>query len=90
VKLATWNINSIRAREARLYAWLDRERPDVMCLKETKVEDQGFPLDAMKRAGYEVATLASAATTASRSRRASRSAMSCAAWATTSPTTRRA
>jgi exodeoxyribonuclease-3 len=56
VKLATWNINSIRAREARLYAWLDRERPDVLCLQETKVEDQGFPLDAMKRAGYEVAT----------------------------------
>ncbi len=56
MKLATWNINSIRAREARLYAWLDRERPDVLCLQETKVEDQGFPLDAMKRAGYEVAT----------------------------------
>jgi exodeoxyribonuclease-3 len=55
VKLATWNINSVRAREARLVAWLDRERPDVLCLQETKTEDAGFPVDALKRAGYEVA-----------------------------------
>jgi exodeoxyribonuclease-3 len=56
VKLATWNINSIRAREARLVAWLDREKPDVLCLQETKVEDQGFPSAALHGAGYEVAT----------------------------------
>jgi exodeoxyribonuclease-3 len=55
MKLATWNINSIRAREARLLAWLDRERPDVLCLQETKTEDVGFPAEALKRAGYEVA-----------------------------------
>jgi exodeoxyribonuclease-3 len=55
MKLATWNINSIRAREARLTAWLDRERPDVLCLQETKTEDVGFPAEALKRAGYEVA-----------------------------------
>jgi exodeoxyribonuclease-3 len=56
VKLATWNINSIRARNDRLLAWLDKERPDVLCLQETKVEDSAFPGDALKKAGYEVTT----------------------------------
>jgi exodeoxyribonuclease-3 len=56
VKLATWNINSIRAREARLVAWLAAEQPDVLCLQETKVEDSGFPVDVLRAAGYEVAT----------------------------------
>jgi len=56
VKLATWNINSIRAREARLSAWLARERPDVLCLQETKVEDSGFPTEMLRAAGYQVAT----------------------------------
>jgi exodeoxyribonuclease III len=56
VKLATWNINSIRARTDRLFKWIDAERPDVLCLQETKVEDAGFPVDALKAAGYEVAT----------------------------------
>jgi exodeoxyribonuclease-3 len=55
VKLATWNINSIRARTDRLVAWLAREAPDVVCLQETKVEDSGFPMDALRAAGYEVA-----------------------------------
>ena len=55
MKLATWNINSIRARSERLLAWLDREKPDVLCLQETKVEDAGFPTDALRKAGYEVA-----------------------------------
>jgi exodeoxyribonuclease-3 len=56
VKLATWNINSIRAREERLLTWLGQEKPDVLCLQETKVEDAGFPLAPLKKAGYEVAT----------------------------------
>jgi exodeoxyribonuclease III len=56
VKLATWNINSIRARNDRLFAWLERERPDVLCLQETKTEDAGFPTDALRAAGYHVAT----------------------------------
>ena len=56
MKLATWNINSIRARNDRLFAWLEKERPDVLCLQETKVEDAAFPVDALKKAGYEVAT----------------------------------
>ncbi len=56
MKLATWNINSIRAREGRLLGWLDRERPDILCLQETKVEDAGFPGDALRTAGYETAS----------------------------------
>ena len=55
MKLATWNINSIRAREERLLTWLGQERPDVLCLQETKVEDSGFPLAPLKKLGYEVA-----------------------------------
>jgi len=56
VKLATWNINSIRAREERLVTWLGQHKPDVLCLQETKVEDAGFPAAALKKAGYEFAT----------------------------------
>src|SRR5678816_3221373 len=56
MKLATWNINSIRAREERLLTWLGQERPDVLCLQETKVEDSGFPLAPIRKLGYEVAT----------------------------------
>ena len=54
MKLATWNLNSIRARTARLAAWLDRERPDVLCIQETKVEDAAFPFEVLRSAGYEV------------------------------------
>jgi exodeoxyribonuclease III len=56
VKLVTWNLNSIRARNDRLFAWLEKERPDVLCLQETKVEDAGFPTEAVRKAGYEVVT----------------------------------
>jgi len=56
VKLATWNINSIRAREERLLTWLGQEKPDVLCLQETKVEDAGFPAAPLRKAGYEIAT----------------------------------
>ena len=55
MKLATWNINSIRAREEKLLTWLGQEKPDVLCLQETKVEDSGFPAAALRKAGYEVA-----------------------------------
>ena len=56
MKLVTWNLNSIRARNDRLFHWIERERPDVLCLQETKVEDSGFPEAALRKAGYEVAT----------------------------------
>lgn len=56
MKLVTWNVNSIRAREKRLFAWLEANRPDVLCLQETKVEDAGFPLEPLQKLGYHVAT----------------------------------
>lgn len=55
MKVVTWNVNSIRARNDRLFAWIERERPDILCLQETKVEDPGFPVEAMAKAGYQVA-----------------------------------
>jgi len=52
LKLATWNINSVRAREARLLAWLDRWQPDVLCLQELKVVDEAFPRRPIEERGY--------------------------------------
>lgn len=56
MKLVTWNVNSVRAREARLLAFLDREKPDVVCLQELKVVDDDFPLDALRSVGYRAET----------------------------------
>lgn len=50
--IATWNVNSIRARLERLLAWLDRTAPDVVCLQELKVPDEEFPLAEIEAAGY--------------------------------------
>jgi exodeoxyribonuclease III len=55
LKIATWNLNSIRAREARLLDWLSRVAPDVVCLQETKVTEQQFPFEAIKERGYHAA-----------------------------------
>jgi exodeoxyribonuclease III len=56
VKLITWNLNSIRQRLPRLLAILERHEPDIVCLQETKVEDETFPLLELGAAGYDVAT----------------------------------
>jgi exodeoxyribonuclease-3 len=53
--VATWNVNSIRARLARVVPWLEARRPDVVCLQETKVEDKDFPYAALEAAGYRAA-----------------------------------
>ncbi|MGE0551834.1 MAG: exodeoxyribonuclease III [Gemmatimonadales bacterium] len=50
--LATWNVNSIRARLARLLAWLERTAPDVACLQELKVPDEEFPVEEIRATGY--------------------------------------
>lgn len=55
MKIVTWNLNSIRARTERLRGWLDRERPEILCLQETKVEDATFPFEIFRAAGYEIA-----------------------------------
>lgn len=57
MRIATWNVNSIRAREARVRAWLDRNRPDVLCMQEIKVEEAGFPRAMFEALGYQVELL---------------------------------
>jgi len=53
--LATWNLNSVRAREERLLAWLERRQPDVVCLQELKCTNEQFPFEAIEGAGYKAA-----------------------------------
>jgi exodeoxyribonuclease III len=53
MRLVTWNVNSLRARQARVEALLDRWRPDVVCLQETKLADAVFPAAAFSSHGYE-------------------------------------
>jgi exodeoxyribonuclease III len=53
VKVASWNVNSIRARQERVLAWLQKQRPDVLCLQETKILDEQFPAEAYRELGYE-------------------------------------
>jgi len=43
MKIATWNVNGIRARASQLQEWLERERPDVLCLQELKAELSQIP-----------------------------------------------
>lgn len=56
MRLATWNINSIRTRADRALAFLERTGTDVLALQETKCRDEQFPWAAFEAAGYEVAT----------------------------------
>jgi len=55
MKIATWNVNSIRARLERLLAWLRKVRPDVLCLQELKATDDVFPSEVIREAGYHAA-----------------------------------
>lgn len=55
MKIATYNINSIRSRLEALSAWLSANKPDILCLQETKVQDSEFPLEAVEATGYHVA-----------------------------------
>ena len=52
MRIATWNVNSVRIRLPRLISWLERRRPDVVCLQETKVVDESFPLADIEALGY--------------------------------------
>lgn len=53
--LATWNVNSLRARAEQVFAWLDRVQPDVVALQETKCRDDQVPVAGFLERGYEVA-----------------------------------
>lgn len=55
LKIASWNLNSIRARNERLLAWLEANQPDVLCAQETKVTDELFPHEELARVGYRAA-----------------------------------
>jgi len=55
MKIATWNVNSVRARFERLMAFLAREQPDVLCLQELKVSDNEFPRLELEAAGWHTA-----------------------------------
>jgi exodeoxyribonuclease-3 len=56
MRIATWNVNSVRARLPRLLEFLERAKPDVVCLQETKCLDEQFPLEPIEDAGYSCAT----------------------------------
>jgi exodeoxyribonuclease-3 len=58
VRVATWNVNSVKQRVPRLLPWLDERRPDVVCLQETKLADEAFTAllgEELGARGYEVA-----------------------------------
>jgi len=56
MKIATWNINGIKARHDNLIAWLNEAQPDVACLQEIKSVDENFPREAIEALGYNLET----------------------------------
>ena len=56
MRIATWNINGIKARIDVLLAWLERDKPDVVCLQEIKSLDETFPAMEISGLGYQVET----------------------------------
>src|SRR5919108_54862 len=55
MRIATWNVNSLRARLEKVLWWLERARPDVLLMQETKLADVDVPAEAFRDAGYELA-----------------------------------
>ncbi|MCB4770077.1 exodeoxyribonuclease III [Ancylobacter sp. Lp-2] len=55
MRIATWNVNSVRLRLDNTLAWLAERQPDVVCLQEIKCQDDQFPREAFEAAGYNVA-----------------------------------
>lgn len=56
MRIATWNINGVKARQAHMLAWLEKNSPDVVCLQEIKTVDEGFPRAEIEALGYNVET----------------------------------
>lgn len=54
LKVASWNVNSLRVRLPQLQQWLADTQPGIVCLQETKTEDHAFPREAIEQAGYQV------------------------------------
>ena len=57
MKFATWNVNSLKVRLPHVLDWLQRQRPDALCLQELKLEDAKFPKAEIEAAGYSAAFL---------------------------------
>ena len=55
MRIATWNVNSIKAHFEQVTSWVQANKPDVLCLQELKCEDQNFPVDAFAELGYTTA-----------------------------------
>src|SRR5947209_19248268 len=55
MRIATWNVNSIKQRTDNLTAWLAERRPDIVFLQETKCVDEAFPREPFEALGYNVA-----------------------------------
>jgi exodeoxyribonuclease-3 len=53
MRIATWNVNSLKVRLPHVLDWLAAAQPDALCLQELKMEDKAFPLDAIEAAGYQ-------------------------------------
>ena len=53
MRVATWNVNSLKARMGRVQAWISTVKPDVLCLQETKMTDEAFPHSLFEDLGYE-------------------------------------
>ncbi|HEX2219940.1 MAG TPA: exodeoxyribonuclease III [Gemmatimonadales bacterium] len=54
MRIATWNVNSLKARLEKVFWWLERARPDVLLMQETKLADAGAPVAEFRAAGYEL------------------------------------
>ena len=52
MKIASWNVNSLRVRLEQVLGWLDQNQPDALCLQELKMPDADFPIDAFSELGY--------------------------------------
>src|SRR5262245_10682470 len=55
MRIATWNVNSLKARLEKVTWWLQRAQPDVLLMQETKLSDNDVPVLAFRSVGYEVA-----------------------------------
>jgi exodeoxyribonuclease-3 len=79
MKIASWNVNSLKVRLPHLTQWLSDAQPDIVALQETKLEDGKFPVDELAAAGYR-AVFSRKPITAWRFSRAARPAPSLATW----------
>ena len=54
MRIATWNVNSLKARMDRVLGWIDHAQPDILMMQETKLSDDDAPLLPFRSLGYEL------------------------------------